>query len=197
MRFFTATQFAHYIEAFNVNTNRWSAEYIYKRVKFLGSKLYSQLATLAFLAIWHGFHIGYYHMFYLEFIIMYLERDVSKKFPLQTALIYLFIFYCFQIAILNNLSCLQYGGALAKNEALQNLLKNNAVARVVSIILLRIYSFIFMGYCIAPLGFLTFSKYSPVLASIYYTSDILYVSLVVLAPFIKPILRGKSKPKAN
>jgi len=78
-RFETATQFNHYILSFNINTNHWCAEYIYKRLKFLGSKIYSQILTLLFLALWHGFHSGYYHCFFMEFVVMYFERDVSMQ----------------------------------------------------------------------------------------------------------------------
>ncbi|XP_033221130.1 lysophospholipid acyltransferase 5-like [Belonocnema kinseyi] len=75
LTFENATEYDHYIQSFNINTNHWSAEYIYKRLKFLGSKLYSQVTTLAFLAVWHGFHSGYYMCFVMEFIIMYFEKD--------------------------------------------------------------------------------------------------------------------------
>lgn len=75
--FETATQMNHYIISFNTNTNHWCAEYIYKRLKFLGSKIYSQLITLLFLALWHGLHSGYYHCFFMEFAVTYFERDVS------------------------------------------------------------------------------------------------------------------------
>lgn len=75
--FETTTQFNDYILSFNTNTNHWCAEYIYKRLKFLGSKMYSQLMTLLFLALWHGFHSGYYHCFFMEFLVLYFERDVS------------------------------------------------------------------------------------------------------------------------
>ncbi|XP_015604805.1 lysophospholipid acyltransferase 5 [Cephus cinctus] len=75
--FENATTFGHYILSFNINTNNWCAEYIYKRLRFLGSKLYSQVVTLLFLAIWHGFHSGYYFCFFMEFIIMYLEKDIT------------------------------------------------------------------------------------------------------------------------
>lgn len=75
--FETATQFNHYILSFNINTNHWCAEYIYKRLKFLGSRMRSQIITLLFLALWHGFHSGYYNCFFMEFLIMYFERDVS------------------------------------------------------------------------------------------------------------------------
>ncbi|XP_020281178.1 lysophospholipid acyltransferase 5 [Pseudomyrmex gracilis] len=71
------TQFNHYIMSFNINTNHWCAEYIYKRLKFLGSKIYSQVITLLFLAVWHGLHSGYYHCFFMEFLVMYFERDIA------------------------------------------------------------------------------------------------------------------------
>ncbi|XP_066594528.1 lysophospholipid acyltransferase 5 [Prorops nasuta] len=73
--FENCSEFNHYIMSFNINTNHWCAEYIYKRLKFLGSKLYSQLVTLLFLSVWHGFHSGYYLCFFMEFIIMYFEKD--------------------------------------------------------------------------------------------------------------------------
>lgn len=75
--FETATQFNHYILSFNINTNQWCAENIYKRLRFLGSKMYSQLITLLFLAVWHGLHSGYYQCFFMEFLIMYFERDIG------------------------------------------------------------------------------------------------------------------------
>ncbi|XP_076651718.1 lysophosphatidylcholine acyltransferase 3 protein nessy isoform X1 [Halictus rubicundus] len=84
--FETANRFNHYIMSFNTNTNNWCAEYIYKRLKFLGSKLYSQFFTLLFLALWHGFHSGYYVCFFLEFIIMYAEKDLTSIFEKQEKL---------------------------------------------------------------------------------------------------------------
>ncbi|XP_076292822.1 lysophosphatidylcholine acyltransferase 3 protein nessy isoform X2 [Lasioglossum baleicum] len=84
--FETANRFNHYIMSFNTNTNNWCAEYVYKRLKFLGSKLYSQFFTLLFLALWHGFHSGYYVCFFLEFIIMYAEKDLTSIFEKQEKL---------------------------------------------------------------------------------------------------------------
>jgi len=74
----TASQFGHYIEAFNINTNGWGAYYVYKRLKFLNNKLISQLATLVFLAIWHGWYVGYYLTFVNEFIVMKFESEFFK-----------------------------------------------------------------------------------------------------------------------
>lgn len=69
------TKFGHYIDSFNINTNAWVAQYVYKRAAFLGNRLYSQGLTLLFLAVWHGFHSGYYMSFFLEFIIMMMEKE--------------------------------------------------------------------------------------------------------------------------
>ncbi|KAH0547447.1 lysophospholipid acyltransferase 5 [Cotesia glomerata] len=77
-RFENATEFSHYIQSFNMNTNEWCGEYVYKRLKFMGSRFASQFLTLVFLAIWHGFHSGYYVTFFNEFIIMYFERDIAS-----------------------------------------------------------------------------------------------------------------------
>lgn len=79
--FENTTQFNHYIQSFNINTNVWVAQYIYKRLKFLNNRHISQFASLLFLALWHGFHSGYYVCFFFEFIIIYFERDVN--FPLK------------------------------------------------------------------------------------------------------------------
>ncbi|XP_055678979.1 lysophospholipid acyltransferase 5 [Lutzomyia longipalpis] len=73
-----ANRFTHYIESFNVATNHWVARHIYKRLKFLGSREISQASTLFFLAIWHGFHSGYYASFAMEFIVVFIERDFDS-----------------------------------------------------------------------------------------------------------------------
>ncbi|KAL1502071.1 hypothetical protein ABEB36_007271 [Hypothenemus hampei] len=73
--FENSSQFNHYIMSFNANTNHWVAQHIYKRLKFLGNKYYSQGGVLLFLAVWHGLHSGYYATFLHEFIVIYVERD--------------------------------------------------------------------------------------------------------------------------
>ena len=75
VRLETSTKFGHVIEGFNINTNNWVAVYIYKRLKFMGSRTVSQLVTLLFLAVWHGFHSGYYLVFLNEFLVIKVERE--------------------------------------------------------------------------------------------------------------------------
>jgi len=74
----SATRFGHYIEAFNINTNQWVMNYVYKRLRFLNNKNISQAAALVFLAVWHGWHSGYYVTFFNEFICMNFERDWTQ-----------------------------------------------------------------------------------------------------------------------
>ncbi|KAL7645692.1 UNVERIFIED_CONTAM: hypothetical protein RMT77_002569 [Armadillidium vulgare] len=79
-----STQFGMIIQGFNTNTNAWLAQYIYKRLKFLNNRYLSQVGALLFLALWHGFHSGYYACFFMEFIIMFMERRLAmvlRKFP--------------------------------------------------------------------------------------------------------------------
>lgn len=54
----TTSQFNGLIKSFNIQTNNWTAKYIYKRLKFLNSKVLSHLLSLTFLAVWHGHKSG-------------------------------------------------------------------------------------------------------------------------------------------
>lgn len=75
--FENTNNFHDYVSAFNVQTNLWVFQYVYKRLKFLNNKNISHLSTLLFLAIWHGFHSGYYMTFFMEFMLINFEKGVS------------------------------------------------------------------------------------------------------------------------
>lgn len=69
------------IESFNITTNQWALNYIYKRLRFLNSKLISSAAVLLFLSIWHGFHPGYFLTFLgCELPLASLEKRVIETF---------------------------------------------------------------------------------------------------------------------
>lgn len=53
--------------------------HVFKRLKFLGNKTLSHVATLFFLSIWHGLHSGYILCFSMEFFIITVERQVSYR----------------------------------------------------------------------------------------------------------------------
>lgn len=69
-----------YIKSINIQTNKWAADYIFKRLKFLKSKLLSFAVTAVFLAVWHGFHSGYYLTFALEFLVINFEKEFERVF---------------------------------------------------------------------------------------------------------------------
>jgi len=73
-----ATNHQQVIESFNINTNDWAKRYVYKRLIFLNNRHLSSLGTLLFLAIWHGFAIGYFICFSLEFIYMEAEKRYQQ-----------------------------------------------------------------------------------------------------------------------
>ena len=50
---------------------------MYKRLKFMNNRYVSQLSALVFLAVWHGWHSGYYLTFFNEFIVINFEKDFS------------------------------------------------------------------------------------------------------------------------
>ncbi|XP_028836972.1 lysophospholipid acyltransferase 5 isoform X2 [Denticeps clupeoides] len=87
--FETTPLFTGTINSFNINTNAWVARHIFKRLKFLGNKMASQMGALVFLAIWHGLHSGYIMCFSMEFIIVNIEKQsqaLVKDSPLLTNL---------------------------------------------------------------------------------------------------------------
>lgn len=78
--FENTSKFGHYVESFNVQTNHWVAVYVYKRLKFLNNRVLSHLGALLFLAIWHGFHSGYYITFFMEFMVIRMEKEIEPIF---------------------------------------------------------------------------------------------------------------------
>ncbi|CAI8007646.1 Lysophospholipid acyltransferase 5 [Geodia barretti] len=67
------------VDSFNINTNSWMALYVYKRLKWLGSKELSLALTLVFISLWHGIWPGYYFNFSLEFIDLTAERTFHHR----------------------------------------------------------------------------------------------------------------------
>ncbi|XP_027202337.2 lysophospholipid acyltransferase 5-like [Dermatophagoides pteronyssinus] len=70
-----ATSFNAIIQSYNITTNTFAFKYVYKRLKFLGNVYLSQILTLLFLSIWHGFESGYHWAFSIEFLLVYFEKN--------------------------------------------------------------------------------------------------------------------------
>ncbi|XP_026272325.1 lysophospholipid acyltransferase 5 [Frankliniella occidentalis] len=158
------TKFNHYIMAFNTNTNHWIAQYVYKRLKFLNSKLASQGGALAFLAVWHGFHSGYYVCFFNEFVVMLMEKEVES--------------------------------ILARNEKATMFLSSPFVSPIVWVIL-KLYTFIFMGYCLVPFVLLSFNRYWAVYKSVYFSGYLLFLGWHLYAPLVRKALKPSRARNAH
>ncbi|VDO55840.1 unnamed protein product [Haemonchus placei] len=59
--------FSSAIQSFNVGTNTFAKNHIFRRLRWLNSKPGAHLVTLGYLAIWHGYHLGYFFLFFFEF----------------------------------------------------------------------------------------------------------------------------------
>lgn len=69
------------IPYFNIQTNSWLLNYVYKRLRFLRSRMVSTAAALLFLAIWHGFHAGYFlGLLLVELPVVLAERQAIGAF---------------------------------------------------------------------------------------------------------------------
>ncbi|KAH8860499.1 Lysophospholipid acyltransferase 5 [Schistosoma japonicum] len=75
LRYIFATNTDDLVAGFNINTNRWLLNYVYKRLRFLGNKTLSRTISLLFLALWHGTHSGYYINFGIELLVVTVEND--------------------------------------------------------------------------------------------------------------------------
>ncbi|XP_031630809.1 lysophospholipid acyltransferase 5 [Contarinia nasturtii] len=151
-------RFQHYIDSFNVQTNHWIAEYVYKRLRFLGNRNYSQLGALVFLAIWHGFHSGYYITFAMEFAVIICEREMEPVF--------------------------------ARSEQFQKF-ANTLAGKVIIFILLKLYTFIGMGFCFGPLVLLSFHRWWALHRSLWFYGYILWFSWPIYKPVLKQLLGTK------
>lgn len=79
---------------------------------------------------------------------------------------------------------------MKKNEKLQALI-STPVGKIGIWCILKIYTFIFMGFAFLPLVLLSYERYGRVYAAVYYNAYIFFGGYVLLSSFIKPILRGK------
>ncbi|XP_048581170.1 lysophospholipid acyltransferase 5-like [Nematostella vectensis] len=62
------------IQSFHLQTSLWLVRYVYKRLKFLGNRFLSLGLSQTFLAVWHGYMIGYYLLFVLQFFYVVFEK---------------------------------------------------------------------------------------------------------------------------
>ncbi|VDK62618.1 unnamed protein product [Cylicostephanus goldi] len=70
--------FTDCIQSFNCGTNTWAKNHVLRRLRWLDNKPLAHVATLAYLAIWHGYHLGYFLLFGLEFGAVHAQQQLYK-----------------------------------------------------------------------------------------------------------------------
>ena len=78
IKFELGSDYQSVIDSFNCGTNAFAKNHIFKRLKWLGNKYYSHFGTLLFLAVWHGYHLGYFLLFAFEFMCMVAQEQLYK-----------------------------------------------------------------------------------------------------------------------
>lgn len=164
-----------------MQTNHWAAEYIYKRLRFLGNRNYSQLGTLIFLAVWHGFHSGYYVTFALEFIVIIFEREVK--------FLFLWLKNSREIHV-NSMLLLQMEPVFSRSEKF-NKFANTLVGQVLIWIVLKLYTVLGMGFCFGPLVLLSFNRYLTLYQSLWFYGFFLFIPWPIYKPLLKKLLGTK------
>lgn len=150
-----AQNFIDYIDSFNINTNYWVFQYIYKRLKFLGNKYLSQIGVLLFLTLWHGFHSGYFVCFGMEFMVVIMEKDLQS--------------------------------ILQKNKVFLQFLARPGV-REIKWIILKFYTIVFMGPCIAPLALRSFENWWFLYKNTYFFAQLFWGTWFFYKPIVKALL---------
>lgn len=74
--FESSSGFREIVDSFNIKTNAFGKQYIFKRCAIFKKKWLSMVLTLSFLCIWHGFHYGYYHCFAAEFLLLLIDDNI-------------------------------------------------------------------------------------------------------------------------
>ena len=104
----TALNTQSVISAFNLTTNDWVLRHVYKKCRFLNSKIASQTISVMFLATWHGLLPGYYLCFLHEIFIVMVEKQIMdygtaklgplSSWPIVVRIVSIPVFYLYQIA---------------------------------------------------------------------------------------------------
>lgn len=134
----TGNTMEHYVQSFNVNTNQWVAQYIFKRLKFLNNRNISYAAALSFLAVWHGYHSGYYMAFVMEYMIVSTEKQIERVYTREVLP--------------------KYGETL----------NNSMIYKILNFVALKSYNIVYMGWCLTSFVFLKYERWIKVYAAVNY-----------------------------
>jgi len=77
---------------------------------------------------------------------------------------------------------------IARNEKVTKLLAHPLIIPLKWIVL-KLYTVVFMGYCLVPFVLLTYDKYWPVYKSIYFSGYLLFIGWHLYAPLVRRALK--------
>ncbi|XP_067645316.1 lysophospholipid acyltransferase 5 [Eurosta solidaginis] len=128
----------HYVQSFNVNTNQWVSQYVYKRLRFLNNRSISYAAALGFLAVWHGFHSGYYMAFFNEYITVTVEKQFASVWSKSNIDIY------------------------------ANIISPPFVYPVLKYFMQKLYDLFYIGWCMTPFMLYSYPRWMKTYSAINY-----------------------------
>ena len=152
----TCTTFRTLIQSFNISTNAFAMRYVFKRLAWAGSKILSQIVTVAFLALWHGFLFGYYNTFALEIVMVMAERsweNIIRKYE-------------------------------KKSKLLSQILNNPFLMLLIGV-LMRLHIVYMFGYAFTSFGFLRFEQWHFILSKLYYCGHFIYFGWIPISLMLK------------
>jgi lysophospholipid acyltransferase 5 len=162
----TTSTFGGIIHSFNVTTNHWAGNYVFKRLRFLKSKFLSHILTLVYLALWHGYKSGYYITFTIEFLIMKVEKEVMDFIAQKRK----------------------------EDKSLDEFLARPLVYWT-SRVFFRIYTLVVFGYCLVPFLLLNYVKWWDVLKELYFFGHVIYIPAVILTPILLHQFKSRRKER--
>lgn len=80
--FFSMMHWFQETRKYFLSINKWSISnvnsfsHLFRRMRWMNSKMGAQFATLMYLAIWHGYHLGYFLLFIFEMACMLAQEQV-------------------------------------------------------------------------------------------------------------------------
>ncbi|XP_017107728.2 lysophospholipid acyltransferase 5 [Drosophila bipectinata] len=163
----TGNTMEHYVQSFNVNTNQWVGQYIYKRLKFLNNRTISYGAALGFLAVWHGYHSGYYMTFLMEYMVVSTEKQIAR-------------FY-------TKVVLPKWG----------HILENSDIYKLVYFLALKSYNIVYMGWCLVAFVFLKYERWIVVYGAVNYYGFLVLIGWAVFYHSYRQLARGESRREAG
>lgn len=158
--------------------------YVYKRLKFMNNRYVSQLSALVFLAVWHGWHVGYYVTFFNEFIVMNFEREWASIWSKSGKLIKCLISF-------QNYRFSFFSAKVTR-------WKEHPAYNTMTVVLGWTYVHLFLPHCFLPFPLLFFSKFMAAYKHLLFIEYLFFIGWLGWGRVVKMWLLSENiKEKRN